>query len=110
MPLLAWGGMPPLAIKLPIVATVAAGHPVRSVALQSAVEPIWGGRDSVPMLSYNTSYAMPKPPRTDQLGSFFGVQAKPRRGMKSVFGACGAAKVINPGSLAMLFRLICVQP
>src|SRR5581483_12121861 len=101
--------MPPFAMKPP-PATVAAGQPDEVVALQSAVEPICGGRDRTPMLSYRTSYAIPKPPRTDQLESFFGVQAKPTRGIQSFLGACGAAMVRTPGTLARLLRLICVQP
>src|SRR5579859_5385034 len=58
---------------------------------------------------------MPKPPRIDVLPLVPGEYAKPMRGMKSFFGACGTLNVqhtpgIKSGALAIAFRDCCVQP
>src|SRR5689334_3854692 len=54
---------------------------------QLTVLPICGGRESTPMLSYRTSYPMPKPPRIDVFPLVPGEYANPTRGMKSFVGA-----------------------
>ncbi len=45
---------------------------------------------------------MANPTRTDVFSP--GAQAMPKRGMKLVFCAVGAPKVINPGTLEIAFR------
>ncbi len=47
---------------------------------------------------------MPNPPRTDVLLLRPGAQAKPSRGIKFFFGACGAPNVMSPGTLAIWFN------
>src|SRR5579862_1070789 len=53
---------------------------------------------------------MLKPPRIEVLPLVPGEYAKPIRGMKSFFGACGFPKVIKPGSLATALRVCCDHP
>src|SRR6185437_8796678 len=63
-----------------------------------------GGFERVPILSNNTSYAMPNPARIDVLPLLPGEYAMPIRGAKFVFCVLGSWKSITPGTLDIAFN------